>query len=78
MRICLPIDIEFHLFILLIDLVVFSAFEKSFASQKNVENNSRRKDIALGLNMLIFIQLDDLRGYVTRSPASVEQVFVNV
>ena len=71
-------EIEIHVFVVFVNLVVFCALKQWFFHQKNVENDSCWEYVTLGLNMDVFGQWDDLRSNISRGSTSVKQVLVDI
>ena len=69
---------KFHLFVVSIDFLVFAAFKKWFPSEKDMKNNSNRKDIALGIDMACLTKSNNLRRHISWGSASKEKIFLDV
>ena len=71
-------QVEIHLFIIFVNLVVFCPLKKWFSHQENVENYSGWENVALRFNVDVFCQRNNLRCNVTWSSATIKQIFWNV
>ena len=69
---------EFHVFVVMVDLVVFVPLEERLAGQQKVQDDPSREDITGGLNMLTLGKRYDLRRHVSRSTTAEEQVLMQV
>lgn len=71
-------QVEVHLLVVLVNLVVFCALKQWLFHQKYVEYYSCWKNIALRLHMNVFCQWNYLRSHISRRPASVKKVLINI
>ena len=69
---------EFHVFIVVVDLVVFGPLEERLAGQQEVQDDPSRENITGGLNVLTLGKRYDLRRHVSRSTTAEEQVLMQV
>lgn len=67
-----------ELFIVAVDLFVFTAFKECFSEEKHMKDSSHGEHIAGGLDVLWFSEFDDLWCHVARRPTAEEEVLVDI
>ena len=68
------LQVDIHLSVFLVHLIIFGALEQLLAGKQNMENDSSREHITLGLDVPGFIQGDDFGGHVAGGPTAEKEI----
>lgn len=71
-------QVEFQLFVIIVNLFTFFSFEKWSSNQKNVENGSKWEYIAFWLNVLSLYESCNFRSYIAWGSTSIENVIFRI
>ena len=74
----LTVQANIELFVVSVDLFVFSPLEQRLAHQKDVEDRTQRENIAARLNVLRLRKLDYLRSDIPRGSTPEEKVLLEI
>ena len=74
----LSFEVELHLLVLLVDLLVFGSFEDRLSGEEDMEDDSCRKDVAFRFDVLALVELDDFGRNVAWSSTPEEEVFLEI
>lgn len=74
----LTVQIESHIFVVVVDFFKFLSTEKRSGHQQNMKDNTCRKNITRVRYFLSFFKFYHFRSHIARSPASVKDVIFSV